>query len=168
MLGIQWKILFHLVGHLAAPFTAHSFCNHMGCPDLSEVVAVKDPLRRVGLFLLFVIGLVAWCFLLTPMTNPRLFHNNLFWHKHFIWVWFTRNNATNIVRKSNRKKILVYYGLMYDFNKLYCMIFFTRFSLLKIMALLYTFTRTCSGLHNTCEYNFMTECECTFYKLEAN
>ncbi|XP_016767828.1 CAAX prenyl protease 2 isoform X3 [Apis mellifera] len=84
LFGAYAAFLFAKTGHLAAPFTAHSFCNHMGCPDLSEVVAVKDPLKRAGLFSLFVIGLVAWCFLLTPMTNPRLFYNNLFWHKNFI------------------------------------------------------------------------------------
>ncbi|CAK9808749.1 CAAX prenyl protease 2 [Anthophora plagiata] len=84
LFGAYAAFLFAKTGHLAAPFTAHSFCNHMGCPDLSEVVAVKDPLKRAGLFSLFVLGLVAWCFLLTPMTNPRLFHNNLVWHKHFI------------------------------------------------------------------------------------
>ncbi|XP_076392160.1 ras converting CAAX endopeptidase Sras isoform X3 [Megachile rotundata] len=84
LFGAYAAFLFAKTGHLAAPFTAHSFCNHMGFPDLSEVVAFKDPLKRAGLFSLFVIGLVAWCFLLTPMTNPTLFHNNLFWHKHFI------------------------------------------------------------------------------------
>ncbi|XP_043255415.1 CAAX prenyl protease 2 isoform X2 [Colletes gigas] len=84
LFGAYAAFLFVKTGHIAAPFTAHSFCNHMGFPDLSEVVAFKGPLKRVGLFSLFVIGLVAWCFLLTPMTNPTLFHNNLFWHKHFI------------------------------------------------------------------------------------
>ncbi|XP_076166748.1 ras converting CAAX endopeptidase Sras isoform X1 [Ptiloglossa arizonensis] len=83
LFGAYAAFLFVKTGHLAAPLTAHSFCNHMGFPDLSEVVAFKDPLKRAGLFSLFVIGLVAWCFLLTPMTNPTFFHNNLFWHKHF-------------------------------------------------------------------------------------
>lgn len=77
----------------------------MGCPDLSEVVAVKDPLKRAGLFSLFVIGLVAWCFLLTPMTNPRLFYNNLFWHKNFIWVWFICNNIINVMYNFYKRKI---------------------------------------------------------------
>jgi prenyl protein peptidase len=72
------------LGHFVAPFAAHSFCNHMGFPDLSEIAAYKDPLKRAGLLCLFVIGLVAWCFLLTPMTHPSLFNNNLFWTKHFV------------------------------------------------------------------------------------
>ncbi|XP_053985198.1 CAAX prenyl protease 2 isoform X1 [Hylaeus volcanicus] len=84
LFGSYAAFLFVKTGHIAAPFIAHSFCNHMGFPDLSEVVTLRDPLKRAGLFSLFVIGLVAWCFLLTPMTNPTLFHNNLFWHKYFI------------------------------------------------------------------------------------
>ncbi|CAL7949721.1 unnamed protein product [Xylocopa violacea] len=83
LFGAYAAYLFAKTGHLVAVFVVHSFCNIMGCPDLSEVVAIKDPLKRAGLFSLFVIGLVAWCFLLTPMTNPRLFHNNLFWYKSF-------------------------------------------------------------------------------------
>lgn len=70
-------------GHFVAPFAAHSFCNHMGFPDLSEIAAYKDPLKRAGLMCLFVIGLVAWCFLLMPMTHPSLFNNDLFWTKYF-------------------------------------------------------------------------------------
>ncbi|KAG7204010.1 hypothetical protein KM043_001872 [Ampulex compressa] len=84
LFGAYAAFLFAKTGHVVAPFMAHSFCNHMGFPDLSEVVAYKDPLKRAGVMCLFVIGLLAWCFLLTPMTNPVLFNNNLFWHKHFI------------------------------------------------------------------------------------
>ncbi|XP_017890193.1 CAAX prenyl protease 2 isoform X1 [Ceratina calcarata] len=73
LFGAYAVFLFIKTGHFAAVFVVHSFCNCMGCPDLSEVVAVKDRLKRVGLLSLFIIGLVAWCFLLTPMTNPRLF-----------------------------------------------------------------------------------------------
>ncbi|XP_011496225.1 PREDICTED: CAAX prenyl protease 2 [Ceratosolen solmsi marchali] len=80
--GAYAAFLFAKTGHFAAPFTAHSFCNHMGFPDLSEVVAYEDSLERAKLLLLFVIGLAAWCFLLTPMTNPSWFNNTLFWQKH--------------------------------------------------------------------------------------
>ncbi|CAG5106040.1 Similar to Sras: CAAX prenyl protease 2 (Drosophila melanogaster) [Cotesia congregata] len=71
-------------GHFVAPFAAHSFCNHMGFPDLTEVLAYNNFLKRAGFFSLFVIGLVAWCFLLTPLTNPTWFNNNLFWDKNFL------------------------------------------------------------------------------------
>ncbi|XP_011878629.1 PREDICTED: CAAX prenyl protease 2 [Vollenhovia emeryi] len=84
LFGAYAAFLFARTGHLVAPFAAHSFCNHMGFPDLSEIAAYKNPLKRAGFMCLFVIGLVAWCFLLMPMTHPSLFNNNLFWTKHFI------------------------------------------------------------------------------------
>lgn len=84
LFGAYAAFLFVKTGHLIAPFMVHSFCNHMGFPDLSEVVAYKDPIKRAGLLLLFVIGLLAWCFLLTPMTNPTFFHNNSFWHRYYM------------------------------------------------------------------------------------
>ncbi|KAL2731948.1 CAAX prenyl protease 2 isoform X2 [Vespula squamosa] len=78
LFGAYAAFLFVKTGHFIAPFIAHSFCNHMGFPELSEVVAYKDPLKRAALFSLFVIGLFAWCFLLTPMTDPAIYYNNLF------------------------------------------------------------------------------------------
>ncbi|KAK2585639.1 hypothetical protein KPH14_010263 [Odynerus spinipes] len=78
LFGAYAAFLFVKTGHFIAPFVAHSFCNHMGFPKLSEVIAYKDPLKRAALFSLFVIGLLAWCFLLTPMTDPTIYHNNLF------------------------------------------------------------------------------------------
>ncbi|XP_015119780.1 CAAX prenyl protease 2 [Diachasma alloeum] len=84
LFGAYAAFLFAKTGHFVAPFAVHSFCNHMGFPDLLEVIACEDRLKRAGLLSLFVIGLVAWCFLLTPMTNPTWFNNNLFWHKHFL------------------------------------------------------------------------------------
>ncbi|XP_015433384.1 PREDICTED: CAAX prenyl protease 2 [Dufourea novaeangliae] len=84
LFGTYAAFLFVKTGHLAAPLTAHSFCNHMGFPDLSEIVACKDPLKRAGLCCLFVIGLVTFFLLLIPMTNPTIFQNNLFWNKHFL------------------------------------------------------------------------------------
>lgn len=77
LFGVYAAFLFVKTGHFIAPFVAHSFCNHMGFPELSEVIAYKDPLKRAALFSLFVIGLLAWCFLLTPMTDPTIYHNNL-------------------------------------------------------------------------------------------
>ncbi|CAD6230006.1 GSCOCG00006685001-RA-CDS [Cotesia congregata] len=82
--GAYAAFLFAKTGHFVAPFAAHSFCNHMGFPDLTEVLAYNNFLKRAGFFSLFVIGLVAWCFLLTPLTNPTWFNNNLFWDKNFL------------------------------------------------------------------------------------
>ncbi|XP_014218642.1 CAAX prenyl protease 2 [Copidosoma floridanum] len=82
--GVYAAFLFAKTGHFIAAFTAHSFCNYMGFPDLSEVMTYEDHLERAKLVSLFVIGLVAWYFLLTPMTNPSWFSNNLFWQKHVL------------------------------------------------------------------------------------
>ncbi|XP_033324305.1 ras converting CAAX endopeptidase Sras isoform X1 [Megalopta genalis] len=77
--GAYAAFLFVKTGHLVAPLTVHSFCNGVEFPDLS--MAFKDPLRK---FSLFVLGLVSFCFLLMPMTDPKLFHNELFWNKNFV------------------------------------------------------------------------------------
>jgi prenyl protein peptidase len=68
-------------GHFVAPFAAHAFCNHMGFPDFEEILTYKDP-QRMLLMSLFVFGLIAWCILLTPLTNPAWYSNHLFWKNH--------------------------------------------------------------------------------------
>ncbi|XP_015519423.1 CAAX prenyl protease 2 isoform X1 [Neodiprion pinetum] len=80
LFGAYAAFLFAKTGHYIAPFTAHAFCNHMGFPDLTEVLACKDPARRKILLSLFFAGVIGWCSLLTPMTNPAWFSNKLFWH----------------------------------------------------------------------------------------
>ncbi|XP_058808972.1 CAAX prenyl protease 2 [Phymastichus coffea] len=82
--GAYAAFLFARTGHFAAAFTAHSFCNHMGFPDLSEVFAYEDSFKRTKLFSIFALGLIAWCLLLTPLTNPSWYSNNLFWQKHAV------------------------------------------------------------------------------------
>ncbi|XP_018350382.1 PREDICTED: CAAX prenyl protease 2 isoform X1 [Trachymyrmex septentrionalis] len=52
LFGAYAAFLFARTGHFIAPFAAHSFCNHMGFPDLSEIAAYKDPLKRAGLMCL--------------------------------------------------------------------------------------------------------------------
>ncbi|KAF7990903.1 hypothetical protein HCN44_000708 [Aphidius gifuensis] len=84
LFGIYAAFLFAKTGHIIASFTAHSFCNHMGFPDISEVLAYKNPVKRAGLLSLFFIGLIAWCFLLTPLTNPKWFNNNIFWNEQSV------------------------------------------------------------------------------------
>jgi hypothetical protein len=69
-------------GHFVAPFAAHAFCNHMGFPEFGEILTYKDP-QRMLLMSLFVFGLVAWCILLTPLTNPAWYSNHLFWKNHW-------------------------------------------------------------------------------------
>lgn len=79
--GAYAAVLFVRTGHFMAPVMAHSFCNFMGFPDLSWIMGQPKPLKKYGFLLLHLLGLVSWYFLITPMTNPRFFSNNLFWHK---------------------------------------------------------------------------------------
>ncbi|XP_066585333.1 CAAX prenyl protease 2 isoform X3 [Prorops nasuta] len=82
--GAYAAFLFVKTGHIMAPFAAHSFCNHMGLPNFPEVMGYKSPMKRFVILSLFVIGLICWCLLLTPMTNPSWFSNNLFWRKRLV------------------------------------------------------------------------------------
>ncbi|XP_066585332.1 CAAX prenyl protease 2 isoform X2 [Prorops nasuta] len=70
--GAYAAFLFVKTGHIMAPFAAHSFCNHMGLPNFPEVMGYKSPMKRFVILSLFVIGLICWCLLLTPMTNPSI------------------------------------------------------------------------------------------------
>ncbi|XP_069689774.1 CAAX prenyl protease 2 isoform X6 [Periplaneta americana] len=78
LFGAYSAFLFAKTGHFVAPFAAHAFCNHMGFPDFAEILTYKDP-QRIILISLFFIGLLGWCALLTPLTNPALYDNHLFW-----------------------------------------------------------------------------------------
>lgn len=81
LFGAYSAFLFAKTGHFVAPFAAHAFCNHMGFPDFAEILTYKEPQRMLMLSLL-VLGLVAWCMLLTPLTNPAWYSNHLFWKNH--------------------------------------------------------------------------------------
>ncbi|KAF4532203.1 hypothetical protein B566_EDAN002266 [Ephemera danica] len=78
LFGAYSAFLFVRTGHLIAPFLVHSFCNHMGFPDFAELFSQKQPYRSI-LMILFVVGLAGWAVLLLPMTQPSLYHNQLFW-----------------------------------------------------------------------------------------
>ena len=78
-------VLVLIAGHFVAPFAAHAFCNHMGFPDFAEILTYKEP-QRIFLMSVLVLGLVAWCMLLTPLTNPAWYSNQLFWKNH--WYLF--------------------------------------------------------------------------------
>lgn len=83
------KVFVLISGHFVAPFAAHAFCNHMGFPDFAEILTYKEP-QRIFLMSVLVLGLVAWCMLLTPLTNPAWYSNQLFWKNHwypFSWVY---------------------------------------------------------------------------------
>ncbi|XP_055587136.1 CAAX prenyl protease 2-like [Uranotaenia lowii] len=76
--GIYSAYLFIRTGHFAAPFVAHAFCNHMGFPDVPEVLNQTNPRKAIFLSL-YVLGLVGWILLLPTLTTPGWYENNLFW-----------------------------------------------------------------------------------------
>nr|CAD7392526.1 unnamed protein product [Timema cristinae] len=80
--GAYSAFLFFKTGHFVAPLTAHAFCNHMGFPDFAEILTYKDP-RRCFLIFLYVIGLVAWCALLDPLTNPAWYSNEIYKRNYY-------------------------------------------------------------------------------------
>uniref|UniRef100_A0A1B6CF38 CAAX prenyl protease 2 n=1 Tax=Clastoptera arizonana TaxID=38151 RepID=A0A1B6CF38_9HEMI len=75
--GAYSAFLFLRTGHFIAPFLAHAFCNHMGFPDITELMIYKVP-QRVVMILVYILGVVAWCLLLNPLTNPLWYSNNIF------------------------------------------------------------------------------------------
>ncbi|XP_039281538.1 CAAX prenyl protease 2 isoform X2 [Nilaparvata lugens] len=76
--GAYSAYLFLRTGHFVAPFLAHAFCNHMGFPDFNELATLPEP-NRTAVMALSVIGLLAFCLLLDPLTNPEWYHNHIFY-----------------------------------------------------------------------------------------
>ncbi|XP_055322310.1 CAAX prenyl protease 2 [Sitodiplosis mosellana] len=78
--GIYSAYLFAKTGHFIAPFVAHAFCNHMGFPDIQEVLLQQDNKKYIILSC-YVIGLIGWIYLLPVVTKPEWYSNELYW-KH--------------------------------------------------------------------------------------
>lgn len=76
--GIYSAFLFVRTGHFVAPFIVHAFCNHMGFPDIPDLIAQKEP-KRCIFVIIYVLGLVGWILLLPTMTDPMWYSNNQFW-----------------------------------------------------------------------------------------
>lgn len=76
--GIYSAYLFAKTGHFIAPFIAHAFCNHMGFPDIQEVLLQQDNKKYIILSC-YVIGLVSWIYLLPIVTEPHWYSNELYW-----------------------------------------------------------------------------------------
>lgn len=76
--GMYSAYLFARTGHYIAPFVVHAFCNHMGFPDIQDLM--EQPAKKKYLFIVFyVIGLVAWIVLLPIVTDPKWYYNELYW-----------------------------------------------------------------------------------------
>lgn len=48
----------------------------MGVPDIQELMQFKGIQKNIIITLYFV-GLILWCCLLNPLTEPSLYYNNL-------------------------------------------------------------------------------------------
>lgn len=76
--GMYSAYLFARTGHFVAPFVAHAFCNHMGFPDIQEVLNQPQPRKQI-LLALYVVGFVSWIVLLPLLTQPSWYRNNIYW-----------------------------------------------------------------------------------------
>nr|CAI5829349.1 unnamed protein product [Callosobruchus analis] len=77
--GVYSSYLFYRTGHLASIFIAHAYCNHMGFPEVMEIATYKRD-KKIIVTSLFVIGFVAWCLLLKPLTEPSWYHHDPTWY----------------------------------------------------------------------------------------
>eukprot|EP00850_Spirogloea_muscicola_P016319 SM000131S26749 [mRNA] locus=s131:349773:351069:+ [translate_table: standard] len=59
--------------HVAAPVTAHVFCNIMGPPDFD---GIDSSPQGIAVAVAFATGLVAFVLLAGPLTRPSLYHTN--------------------------------------------------------------------------------------------
>jgi len=50
----------------------------MGFPAFHEVVAYEDKSVRRKIIAAFVIGLLAWMYLLSPLTSPFIYSNTIY------------------------------------------------------------------------------------------
>lgn len=50
----------------------------MGFPDFSEVIGMQEPQRTLTMCMC-VLGLILWCLLLEPLTNPHWYENDVFY-----------------------------------------------------------------------------------------
>ncbi|XP_052767796.1 CAAX prenyl protease 2-like [Mya arenaria] len=78
LFGAYSAFLFLRTGHLVAPVLVHAFCNHMGFPAFNEVLALEDTTLRRRVIAAFVVGLLAWMYLLFPLTSPFLYSNEIY------------------------------------------------------------------------------------------
>ena len=76
LFGIYAAFLFVRTGHIIAPCIAHSYCNFIGFPDFGEIMHRRG-YQRIVLIGAYVSGLLAWCSLLMPLTNPNLYDNDI-------------------------------------------------------------------------------------------
>ncbi|XP_013107086.2 CAAX prenyl protease 2 [Stomoxys calcitrans] len=78
LFGFYSAYLFARTGHFVAPVLVHAFCNLMGLPDVQELWQ-QQLWKRILLIICYILGFVAWVFVLPLATQPSLYQNNIFW-----------------------------------------------------------------------------------------
>lgn len=76
--GIYSAYLFARTGHYVAPAVAHAFCNHMGVPNVAEVLHEPHGGRRTRMAVAYAGGLIGWLVLLPVLTEPRWYANDVY------------------------------------------------------------------------------------------
>ncbi|KAL1514227.1 hypothetical protein ABEB36_003516 [Hypothenemus hampei] len=77
--GVYSAYIFYRTGHFISIFVVHAFCNHMGFPDVVEVTTYSND-KKMVICGLFVLGFIAWCLLLNPLTEPSWYFNSPTWY----------------------------------------------------------------------------------------
>jgi len=75
MFGMLSCFIFLRTGHIASVFVSHAFCNMMGFPDFGEAFHHK---YKYYLCFCYIVGLLSFCYLLYPLTDPTLYENYLY------------------------------------------------------------------------------------------
>lgn len=83
LFGGYSAFLFLKTGHFIAPFVVHAFCNAMAFPDFSKIFTYPNPKRTV-IMCLFLLGVILWYLLLEPLTNYKLYENNIYFSNSVI------------------------------------------------------------------------------------
>lgn len=72
--GVYSAFLLVRTGNIVSSITCHVFCNIMGFPDLHDLLHSHPPPRKNIIITSYVIGLVFFFLLITPLTSPILYH----------------------------------------------------------------------------------------------
>jgi intramembrane prenyl-peptidase len=75
--GWYSSFLFIRTGHLAAPFLAHAFCNHMGFPPVDAMFGGANPHAK-AMALSLLAGAALFIAGVMPATEPSIFSNKLY------------------------------------------------------------------------------------------
>lgn len=68
-----------MTGHLLGPVLCHAFCNHMGFPEINEVLNEEDFDKKARAICFYLLGPVLFFMLLNLLTAPILFGNDVYY-----------------------------------------------------------------------------------------